>query len=233
MAAESIAADAPSPAPARQKLLGAALTLIRKNGYAATSVDDLCKAAGVTKGAFFHHFASKERLAVAAADLFTQRAATWFAQAPFLALPDPADRILGYVDFRLSRLSDDLAQCSCLLGALVQEAYESSPAIREACFEGISRQAGGLEPDLAAALGARGLALDPHALALHTQAVLQGAFIVAKAAGSVEPARASLLHLKHYLAMLLGRDPGRARRAIESMMTMRKIDIAALERAVA
>jgi TetR/AcrR family transcriptional repressor of nem operon len=195
-----------SEAPARQKLLAAAITLIRRNGYAATSVDDLCKAAGVTKGAFFHHFASKDRLAVAAATYFTDMAATWFNEAPFLNLADPADRVLGYVDFRLSRLSDDVSQSSCLLGALVQEAYEKSPEIREACFEGIARQAGGLEPDLAAALAARGLALDPHALALHTQAVLQGAFILAKAAANIQPAVDSLGHLKRYLALLLGKD---------------------------
>lgn len=200
-------APAPEAAdpPARQKLLGAAITLIRAQGYAATSVDEICRAAGVTKGAFFHHFASKERLAVAAAEHFTEMAARWFAEAPFLALPDPADRVLGYVDFRLSRLSDDLSQCTCLLGTLVQEAYETSPAIREAAFAGIARQAGGLEPDLAAALAAAGSRLDPKGVAMHTQAVLQGAFILAKAAGSIAPAVESLKHLKTYLALLLGR----------------------------
>ncbi len=202
MAAESLSAESPSSAPARQKLLGAAITLIRKNGYAGTSVDDLCKAAGVTKGAFFHHFASKDRLAVAAADHFTSVAAAWFEQAPFLALEDPADRLLGYVDFRLDRLTDDVSTCSCLLGALVQEAYETSPEIRRACFAGIQRQAGGLEADCAEALAARGLSIDPRSLALHTQAVLQGAFVIAKAAGSIQPAVDSLLHLKRYLALL-------------------------------
>ncbi len=190
----------------RERLLGAAITLIRKNGYAATSIEEICRAAGVTKGAFFHHFASKEQLAVAAASHFTDRAARWFEEAPFLALPDPADRVLGYVDFRLARLTDDLSQCTCLLGTLVQEAYESAPAIREAALAGIRRQAGGLEPDLAAALAARGLTLDPQALALHTQAVLQGAFILAKAAADPAPAVASLLHLKRYLALLFGRN---------------------------
>ena len=52
---------------ARRKLLDSALRLIRAQGYSATSVDDLCAAAGVTKGAFFHHFKSKEELGVAAA----------------------------------------------------------------------------------------------------------------------------------------------------------------------
>lgn len=205
MAAESLPSTALPVAPGRQKLLAAAITLIRRNGYAATSVDDLCKAAGVTKGAFFHHFASKERLAVAAAGHFTDVAAVWFEQAPFLRLNDPVDRILGYVDFRLDRISDDLSQSSCLLGTLVQEAYESSPDIREACFEGISRQAGGLKPDFEAAIAEYRLNLDAGSLAMHTQAVLQGAFIIAKAAGGTTPAIESLKHLKRYLALLFGR----------------------------
>lgn len=205
MAAESL--PSAIAAPGRQKLLAAAITLIRRNGYAATSVDELCKAAGVTKGAFFHHFASKERLAVAAATHFTDVAAVWFEQAPFLKLADPVDRILGYVDFRLERISDDLSQSTCLLGTLVQEAYGSSPDIREACFEGISRQAGGLLPDIEAAIAGHGLALDAGSLAMHTQAVLQGAFILAKAADGTRPAIDSLKHLKHYLALLFGRNP--------------------------
>ena len=45
---------------AKDKLLDAAVHVVRQKGYAATSVDDFCKAAGVTKGAFFHHFESKE-----------------------------------------------------------------------------------------------------------------------------------------------------------------------------
>ena len=90
---------------ARQKILDAAVRVIRTQGFAGASVDELCAAAGVTKGAFFHHFKSKEAAAVAAADHFTAMADGIFAAAPYRALPDPVDRILGYVEFRLSRRS--------------------------------------------------------------------------------------------------------------------------------
>ena len=52
----------------RNRLLDASLHAIRAQGYAATTIDDICAAAGLTKGSFFHHFASKEALGVAAAD---------------------------------------------------------------------------------------------------------------------------------------------------------------------
>ena len=89
---------------ARDKLLAAALGEIRAKGYAATTVDDLCAAAGVTKGAFFHHFKSKEELAVAAADYWSQMTGALFAAAPYHAHADPLDRVLGYIDFRKALL---------------------------------------------------------------------------------------------------------------------------------
>ena len=62
----------PQRISARTKLLDATLRMVRQQGFAATSVDELCKAAGVTKGAFFHHFDSKEALGVAAADYWSR-----------------------------------------------------------------------------------------------------------------------------------------------------------------
>ncbi|MBL9052404.1 MAG: helix-turn-helix transcriptional regulator, partial [Tabrizicola sp.] len=44
----------PPRGEARARLIEAARSLVRHKGFAATSVDELCAAAGVTKGAFFH-----------------------------------------------------------------------------------------------------------------------------------------------------------------------------------
>src|SRR5215475_9187010 len=85
---------------ARGRLLDAAMQVIREQGYSATTVDDICGAAGVTKGAFFHHFKSKEDLGVAAAAHFSEMADRIFGAAPFRELADPLDRVLGYIDFR-------------------------------------------------------------------------------------------------------------------------------------
>src|SRR5262249_15170520 len=68
-------AATPKPHPdARARLLDTAVQVIRTQGYTASTVDDICRAAGLTKGAFFHHFKSKEDLAVAAATHFSQMA---------------------------------------------------------------------------------------------------------------------------------------------------------------
>jgi TetR/AcrR family transcriptional repressor of nem operon len=189
---------------ARTALLDAALHVIRAQGYAATTVDDICRAAGVTKGAFFHHFDSKEALAVAAAGHFSDMADGLFMSAPYRRLADPLDRLLGYIDFRKAILQGDLPEFTCLLGTMVQEAYDTHPPIRDACARYISAHAAMVEADIAAAMAERGIVADwtAESLGLYTQAVLQGAFVLAKAKGGPEVAADCVDHLRRYVALL-------------------------------
>ena len=189
---------------ARSKLLDAALSLIRTKGYSATTVDELCAAAGVTKGAFFHHFKSKEELGIAAADHWSDMTGALFAEAPYHRHADPLDRVLGYLGFRRDLLQGGVPEFTCLVGTMVQETYATTPAIRDACDRSISGHAEKLESDIEAAVRDRGMSPDwtAKSLALHTQAVLQGAFILAKAKGGAEIAADSVDHLRRYIEML-------------------------------
>jgi TetR/AcrR family transcriptional regulator, transcriptional repressor for nem operon len=189
---------------AREKILNAALSIIRAKGYAGTSVDDLCRAAGVTKGAFFHHFAGKDDLAVAAADYWAEVTGAFFAAAPYHAHPDPLDRVLGYIDFRLDILCGTAAEFTCLAGTMVQETYDTHPTIRDACANAITGHAEKVEADIEAAMRAHAIKADwtARSLALHTQAVLQGAFILAKATGDAGVAIETVGHLRRYVALL-------------------------------
>jgi TetR/AcrR family transcriptional repressor of nem operon len=197
----------PRKAPARNKLLDAAMAIIRRQGFAGTSVDELCAAAGVTKGAFFHHFRSKEELAVGAAEHFAAMADGVMAAAPYRALPDPLDRVLGYVEFRKAILRGEIPEFTCLLGTMVQEAYDTHPPIREACNTYISRHAAMVEADIAAAIDKYGIAAEwsAESLALYTQAVIQGAFVLAKAKHGPAVAADCLDHLYRYIELLFKR----------------------------
>jgi TetR/AcrR family transcriptional regulator, transcriptional repressor for nem operon len=189
---------------ARQKLLDAALALIREKGYAATSLEDLCARAGVTKGAFFHHFKSKDALAVAAANYWSEKTDALFAAAPYHRHTDPLERILGYLEFRKSLLTGDVAEFTCLVGTMVQETYGTRDDIRAACEASIVGHAGGIEADIVEAMERRKIRASwtPGSLALHTQAVLQGAFVLAKAKGGAAVAAASIDHLRRYIELL-------------------------------
>lgn len=199
---------------ARDKLLDAALGAIRESGYAATSVEELCARAGVTKGAFFHHFPSKDALAVAAADHWSQTTGGLFAGADYHRHQDPRERVLAYLDFRAELVRGEIPDFTCLVGTMVQEAYGASDAIRDACWRSMSGHAQTLEADIAAAIGTYGVdGITPESLALFTQATIQGAFILAKAKNDPGVAIDMIGHLRRYVELLFnpqGREAGRA-----------------------
>jgi TetR/AcrR family transcriptional regulator, transcriptional repressor for nem operon len=193
---------------ARSKLIDAAHALVRRKGYSATSVDEICAAAGVTKGAFFHHFASKEALAVAAAEQWTARADELIFTLPdWTRLEDPLDRLLAHIDFRAAMMDGPAEDFTCYVGTMVQESFASSDTLRAAADASMSAYAERLAEDIAAAVANYriGDRVDALSLAYHVQAVLQGAFILAKAKGDSEIARDSTAHLKRYIQMLFGR----------------------------
>jgi TetR/AcrR family transcriptional repressor of nem operon len=193
---------------AREKLLDAALGVIRAQGYAGTSVDELCARAGVTKGAFFHHFKSKDALAVAAADHWSATTSVLFAGADYHRHEDPLDRLIAYIDFRKELIRGSIPDFTCFVGTMVQEAYGASDDIREACRRSIEGHAATLEGDIALAMEKYGVdgGFTAKSLALYTQATLQGAFILAKAANDPQVAIDCVNHLRRYIELLFSKE---------------------------
>ncbi|MEJ7800102.1 MAG: TetR/AcrR family transcriptional regulator [Ilumatobacter sp.] len=196
--------SAPRRGHARTALLDAAVQVVRTQGLHATTVDDLCVAAGVTKGAFFHHFASKEALAVAAAEHWSTTTGSLFDAAPYHDHADPVDRILAYVDFRAALIEGSAAEYTCLVGTMTQEAFATNPVVRDACAASILGHAATLEADFAQALARRPDLADVTAesLARYTQVVLQGAFVVGKATDDPAVVLDAISHLRRHLELL-------------------------------
>jgi TetR/AcrR family transcriptional repressor of nem operon len=191
---------------ARARLIEAARGLVRRKGFAATSVDDLCAAAGVTKGAFFHHFPSKEALGVALIDDWTQTTGVMFASHPYNFRPDPLDRVFAYIDLRREILGQPVAEFSCVAGTTVQEAYETSVPIREAAERSVRSGVQHVLPHLEQALAGHPVpGVTAQSLAQQFQVVVQGGIILAKALDSSTPAREAFDHLERYLRLLFGR----------------------------
>ena len=188
----------------KTRLLDAALQVIRAKGYAATTVEDICSQAGVTKGSFFHHFKSKDDLALSTTVHWEAITEAFFAAAPYHELADPLERLLGYVEFRGAILSGELPDYTCLLGTLVQETYATHPDIRAACERGMSRHIAELTRDVEAAkrLYAPRARWSTESVGYFIQSVLQGSFVFAKARQSPEVVRENLAHLRRYLQLL-------------------------------
>jgi TetR/AcrR family transcriptional repressor of nem operon len=165
----------------QKKIIKAATDTFRRTGYVATTVDDICSAAGVSKGAFFHHYESKEALGVACLANWKLQMRELQESAPFQQIADPVEKVLAAVEFFADIFADPNMTKSCLAGTTVQEVSETHPALREAaqaCFAGGADYFRRLLDDAARS---RGINVDSHALAQWWMATLQGSLLLYKA----------------------------------------------------
>jgi TetR/AcrR family transcriptional regulator, transcriptional repressor for nem operon len=200
----------------KAKLLDATIKVVRTKGYNATRIEDVCAEAGVTKGSFFHHFKSKDDLALSAMEHWKAATGDLFTNAPYHLPDDPLDRVLAYVDFRKTLLTGELPEFTCFAGTLAQEIYATNPPLRAACESSICGHTKTLEADIEAAMRKYGVteAVTAASLARHTQCVIQGAFILAKVTGNAAVAAESIDHLRRYFTLLF-RVPKKRRSACD------------------
>jgi len=193
------------------KLVDAGVNLMRNRGFNATTVDDICAAAGVTKGGFFHYFKSKADLATAAVIRFHELKSKQFAEAPFRRLADPLDRVFGRLDFakEASGGAKGLTK-GCLIGVFAQELSFTNPELRLVCEDRFARIAKDFETDLAEAkaLYAPRSAFNPKRLAMLYVSIVQGSLILAKASESNRVLVENIEQFRAYLQLLFGRSRG-------------------------
>jgi len=191
----------------KQKLLDAALELMLAKGYTATSVDEICEAAGLTKGSFFHYFEGKEHLGQLLAQHFHDSMKQVFQAAPFHQKKDPLDRVFGRVDFLIEIARNPQGHMGCLLGTFVQELSDTHPSIRSVCATCFDDAAQSFKRDLdeAKAKYAPRARWSTQSLAEHLTAVAQGALILAKAKQDPKVMAEHLRHFREYLKSVFGR----------------------------
>ena len=188
-------------APAREKLLDAAQRLMLAKGYPATTVDEICAAARLTKGSFFHYFESKEDLGKALLNRDDSSGQRMGRDALLARKRDPLERVYDYLDFAARRYQSPPGRNGCLLGNFAQELSDTHPAIRALCAERFDEWAATFKRalDEAKMTHRPRAALDTRSLAEHFIAVLEGSLILGKAHRDMRIVRKNLRHFKRYL----------------------------------
>ena len=195
----------------RERILDAAQRLVLERGFAATSVDAVLADALATKGAFFHHFPSKNDLGrvllerYAAAD---ERMLDDFMAAAEAETDDPAEQLVAFVR-HFEQAADELAptQPGCLFVSFIYESQLPGDGEDDLIATSIRLWRTRLLEKLEAAakLHPPAIAVDLHSLADQVFTTFEGGFILARAMHDPNHLRAQLAHLRHYLELLFGR----------------------------
>jgi TetR/AcrR family transcriptional regulator, transcriptional repressor for nem operon len=113
-----------------QRIVDVASRAIRRSGYGGTGVADIMKEAGLTHGAFYAHFDSREAMLAEAAD--RAGAAANAAAASIVAAVPPDQSLRALVTTYLSREHVNGVENGCPVSALGSEMPRQSPEVRRA-----------------------------------------------------------------------------------------------------
>lgn len=171
----------------RQKILDAAQREVFKNGFAATSIDRIQQAAGISRGTFFYHFPAKDDLARALLERYAvaDRELTdeLMKRAERLA-SEPLQQALLFVGLHEELLESVTAEeAGCLFASYSYEAGlfdEQSHALILDAVEHFRQVFGGKLAQAMAQSPSRFEDLDPWELADMFYGLMQGAFILAR-----------------------------------------------------
>jgi len=195
-----------SEQPKKKKdLIDTAKRLMIKNGFVATTVDEICREAKVTKGSFFYYFKSKEALGKTLIEESMSCCAPESCASDVGRLKDPLDQIYAYLDFAIEMSRDDCMQ-ECLLGVFSQELSESHPEIRALCEERFEEGIARFTENLTAAKEkhAPDAEIDLEGLAESFVAAMQGTIILMKVKNDPAVMERTLSHFKRYLKSIFG-----------------------------
>jgi TetR/AcrR family transcriptional repressor of nem operon len=190
--------------PAKEKLLEAATQLMLIKGFPATSLEEICDSAGLTKGSFFHYFESKEHLGKSVLDRYVSFMQQKIQGAPFSQKKDPLQRVYGYMDFVMELSKNPNFQNQCLLGTFSQELSNTHPQIRQLCSQYFRQWADTLKKDLDEAKKKHSpkKAFNARGLAEHFIAILEGSFILGRATQDPLMVEKNLKHFKQYIKII-------------------------------
>lgn len=130
MRRSSTNARAAAKEASHERIVQAAARAIRRSGYDGTGVADIMKEAGLTHGAFYAHFASREAMLAEAADRAGAESNAFAASVIAAAPPDQCLQAL--MQAYLSKEHLESIETGCPVSALGSEMPRQAPEVRRA-----------------------------------------------------------------------------------------------------
>lgn len=193
-----------NPEETRQRLIQAAIKLILLQGFPATTVDEICAEAKLTKGSFFHHFANKDTLGMAVVDSWAATGEALYAPAWNDTAGDPLQALHRFFEIMAS-FTQGAEPCSCAVGMMSQEMALSHPAFREKCAQILGHWTDRTAVLLTAAKAkyAPAASFDPRQAAWFLNSIWQGSMLVAKTENDPRIIRQNLQFTREWIDYIL------------------------------
>lgn len=206
----------PSPRNAeetRRKLVGATRDLVLVRGFTGTGVDQICERAGVTKGAFFHHFKSKDDIGRAVLADWAAMGMGLYAAAVAEPARDPLDHLHRFIDIMIGFLRNAESPVTCVVGIMSQELALAHPGLRAVCSEFLGDWTDFARRLLEEARAARPprVEFDAEEVAWFLNCLWQGSMLVAKTRQDPQIAIRNLERARAYVVGLFEGRGGAAR----------------------
>ncbi len=177
-----------------------------RQGYAATTVDQICGEAGMSKGSFFHNFASKEAVGLEAMAGFARAGMDLYAAARTDSGGDPLVELHRLLDIMVGLARTHGDELMCMVGMLAQELAATHPAFREAAEGHMSAWVEVVTRLLvdAKAVHPPRHDFDPAGVAWTLYSVWQGSMLIGKTRRSPAMIVENIEHARRYLDLLFG-----------------------------
>lgn len=173
----------------REHLLKVGLRRIHAMGYAATGVKEILDEAGVAKGSFYHHFASKEAFANAVLALYVRGENERAARILQDGKATPLKRLRRYFDEIIATYRQAATVSGCMIGNLSLEMADHSDSIQALLHVSFSNWQTALADVLQEAIdsGELSKSTKPQELASFLVDSYEGALLRSKADRSIKP----------------------------------------------
>jgi TetR/AcrR family transcriptional regulator, transcriptional repressor for nem operon len=169
----------------REKILDSALALAMSRGLAASSLDQVIEGAGITKGAFFYHFKTKDELALELVKRFASQDHAMFEDATRRVESlsrDPLQQVLLLFGLTAEMFKDTSDNPGCLIASYCYQGDLWNEEARQVCANQFKEWADWVEQKLKekAATHPPAVPVDLRQLAEMFQGIVEGAFVVAR-----------------------------------------------------
>jgi len=193
--------------PTRDRILAQSKELVLKNGFSGTSIDQILEKTGITKGAFFYHFKSKNTLAQALMEEYAKDDMSHLKSAlneTEHLRHDPVKRLLAFIQVFIDMMENLKEPPSCLYASYIYESSQFEEDVLGMISDTILKWREAFIELLNEVLANRRSTqeIDATSLADQFTVIFEGGNVISKILDSPDITSRQLRHLKMYMSLL-------------------------------